>query len=312
MALNDSSELLDVIKSRGSVPVNAGSWTSAALLRTASEVVNTWHLPMLVEAKGEYLVKETQIPLVQGQREYLISYRAAAVRLLSRLAAGSIENPLEDLNVRAQSLMQVDRTRQGPPVFYSFREGYVQLFPLPASASEYLKVLWHFRPNRLTVTTDCAQISTITPANPDATHTLLTFLTVFTSAMAGPTGTKYDFIGYRNPFTLKAIDVPTATLVSAGGSTISVLTSDIPADLAAGDWVAAAGYTPFPNIPAELHTPVALRTAAIATGSRQSALRDALNAEASAIEKNLLNGILSPRSKGNPKRLVQRRWMRHV
>lgn len=312
MSLQDSAELLDVIKSRGTVPVNAGNWTDATILRTASEVIRTWHMPLLVAAKGEYLVKETQIPCVVGQRELLISYRAAAVRLLSLLGGDHVERPLDDLTPRAQSELYLDRSRQGKPLWYSFREGYVQLYPLPSSTSDNLKVLWHIRPGRIVVTGDCWQIVSITANSPSAGLSRLAFATTAPAAMAGALNTtKYDFTGVQNPFPVKGFDVTVRSLVSGGASTTMDFTSsELPTDLAAGDWVGPQGKTPIPNVPEELHVPVALRTAAVAVGSRQSVLREALNAEATALEKNLLAGLLAPRSKGNPKRLVQRRWMR--
>lgn len=310
MSLYDSAELLSVIQQRGSVPVNAGSWDNASLLRTASEVVRTWHLPLLIQAKGEYLVKETQMACVAGQREYLLGPRAAAVRLLSLISANK-ENQLDEMTPRAQSELGVDRTRRATPRYYSFREGYAQLYPLPANTSDSLKVLWHIRPSRIVVTTDCWQITAITPATPDATHTQLGFGGAATAAVSGAAGTLYDFVGVRNPFPIKGFDAPSTATVTVSVSTTAVfLTSSIPSDLAVGDWVAAAGYTPMPNVVEELHTAVALRTAAVAVQSRQSKLATALNAEANAIERNLLNGVLAPRSRGNPQRLAQRRWMR--
>lgn len=311
MSLQDSAELLDVIKQRGTVPINAGSWTDAALLRTASEVLRTWHLPLLINAKGEYLVKESLIPCVVGQREYALSYRAAAVRLLSLKGSDNIERPLEDLTPAAQAQIYTDRGRKGTPSFYSFREGFVQLLPLPASTSDSLKVLWHIRPGRIVATTDCSQIASIAADTPSAGLTRLTLVATALSGMVGTLNvTKYEFTGVNNPFPVKGFDVTVRSNVIVGSGSIDFTSSELPTDLAAGDWIAPQGKTPFPNIPEELHVPLALRTAAVAVGSKQSVLREALNAEAGVLEKNLLNGILAPRSKGNVRRLVQRRWMR--
>lgn len=314
MPLFDSADLLDTIKHRGSVATNAGSWDDGALLKAASEVILTWHLPLLVAAKGEYLVKETQMPTVYGQREYLISYRAAAVRLLSYLGNDNIERPLDELTPRAQSELYVDRGRLGFPLWFSFREGYAQLFPLPMNTTDKLKVLWHISPSRLCLTTGdntlvaAAQIT----ARADAGgNTTLTFNSAVGTPMGGASGTLYDFVGMLSPFAIKGFDIPSNQLTTGGVSTtMRFATAVIPTDLNVGDWVCQQGYTAMPNIPKELHVPVALRTAAIATGSRESSLANTLSQEASALERNLLTGILQPRSKGNPRKLVQRRWLR--
>lgn len=307
MALQDSAELLTAIKEAGSIPVNAGSWTDARILAKASSEIRKFYLPKLVDAKGEYLVKESLIPCVNAQREYLISPRAAAVRLVSFKGGDNVERPLDDLTPRAQSELYVDRGRLGMPLWYNFREGYVQLFPLPMNATDFLKVLWHIRPSRLIVTSDARQIFSIVAG---ASTTVINFATAVGTALAGAAGTLYDLVGVKNPFAIKSWDAASQGTVTDGVSTaITFLNSAIPTDLAVGDWVAAAGYSPMPNIVEDLHEPLALRTAASIVGSRQSALRTSLLEDAASAEREL-GSLLEPRSKGNPRKLVQRRFMR--
>jgi hypothetical protein len=185
MSLKDSAELLTLIKQRGTVPVNSGSWDDTSILRTASEVIETYHLPLLVAARGEYLVKETQIPCVVSQREYLLNYRAAAIRLLSLTGRDNVERPLTEMSPSEQSTIYVDRGRTGKPLYFSFREGYVQLFPLPADVTDNLKVLWHIRPSRLDLVANCWQIFNIQVNTPSPGRTTIGFQTNAPTAMAG-------------------------------------------------------------------------------------------------------------------------------
>lgn len=315
--LFDAAELLTTIKNRGMVPANAGSWSDAELLKAASEEISAHHLPLLINAKGEYLVKEQVIPLVAGQESYLLSYRAAAVRNLSLKFSDGREAPITELSPPKQANVGLNRTTRGTPLFYKFREGYIDLTPLPADASASILAKWHIKPSRLVVVTECRQVLTKFADNPSPGYTRIqlgtdasvaTAPTSFASALGG----HFDFVGFRNPFSIKGWDVSKQSLITAGVSTtIDFLTADLPTDLVAGaegDWITVSQKTPVPNIPDELHVAAALRAAAAAVGSRNDDLRNMLLAEAGAKEVSLLNGILAPRNKGAPKRLVQRRW----
>lgn len=312
MALDDSSELLETIKVRGSVPVNAGTWTNAALLKAATDAILTIHLPMLVDAKGEFLIRESLVATVEGQQEYLPSYRSAATRQLALKRADGHELPIEELKYPGQSPMALDRTRKGTPRWFWFRDNYFGVWPLPDSEASNFIVRWHMRPSRIVVTTDCWQILSITANSPSAGLTRIAFATVAPTAMAGALNSaKYDFVGNKNPFPVKGFDVVTRSLVTAGVSTtIDFTSSELPSDLAVDDWVAPFQKSPFANVPQELHVPAALRAAAAAVGSRNSKMKLDLIAEAVDEEKRLLRGLLVPRSKGNIQRIVTTRWRR--
>lgn len=329
--LFDTNEMLTSIKTRGMVPANAGSWSDDELLRAATEEIYTWHLPLLVMAKGEYLVKDEFLAVASGDNAfpaaaYDMSYRAAAVRLVKYVtglvtdaATGSTsaaqESPLEELTPPEQASFSLSRVTRGTPRWFTFREGKVEVYPAPSSASGQaaIWVKWHMRPNRLTLVTNCRQITNIALNTPTAGKTRLTVAAVG-SSLAGATGTLYDFVGYRNPFSVKAWDVPSVATVIAGATTLDVAASSLlqagggTAGVAVGDWLCPAEKTPMPNIPSELHICAALRAAAAATGARNPRLKQELIAEAYAKEVHLLSGILAPRSKGNMKRLVNRRW----
>lgn len=313
MALFDSAELLTTIKNRGMVPTNSGAWDDDALLKAASDEIETWHLPLLVNARGEYLVKEVPIACVVNQESYLISYRAAAIRSVSLKWSNGVEQPLEELSPEKQARLVVDRTVKGVPLFYKFREGYIDLYPIPNSTNYSLLVKWHIAPNRLELTANTRQISSKAIDTPTAGKTRLTLLTAAPSALAGASGTTlYDIVGMRKPFSIKGWDVTCQSSLVLGASTIDFLTADLPTDLltgaVSGDFLCRPQRSPFPNVPSELHSAIALRAAAAPNAARNQSLQAALIGEAVGKERELLNGILAPRNKGGFKRLVNRRW----
>lgn len=315
MALFDSAELLTTIKNRGMIPANAGAWTDPELLRAASEEIDTWHLPLLVKAQGEYLVKEQSIPCVADQASYLISYRAAAVRSAVLRWSSGVEQPIHELNPAKQAKLSLDRTLKGVPQFYSFREGYLDLYPKPDSANYSVVLKWHIGPSRIVATTDCRQILSKAVDTPTAGKTRLTLASAIPSVLQGGAGTLYDFVGLRKPFPIKGWDVAATSVQTASVSTtIDFLTADLPTDLVVdgtnsnGDWLCPTQKSPHPNVPHELHSAVALRAAAAACAARNPSLQVILVREATAKEDELQGGILMPRNKGSVKRLVQRRW----
>lgn len=314
MALYDSAELLTTIKLRGMVPVNAGSWSDAELLRAASEEVDTWHLPLLVDARGEYLVKEQVIACVVDQAAYLVNYRAAAVRSVLLRKSDGTEQPIDEVSASKQSRLFFDRTLKGVPQFYAFREGYIDLYPKPDATTYSLVVKWHISPNRIVLVTDCRQILSKAVDTPTAGKTRLTLASAVPTALAGASGTLYDFVGVRKPFPIKGWDVASQSTVTDGVSTtVDFTTADLPSDLTVaagvnGDWLCATQKSPHPNVPHELHSAIALRAGAAAIAARDPAVQATLLREAKMKEQELLNGILAPRNKGAVKRLVQRRW----
>ncbi len=298
--LFDCDELLGKLKVRGAVPVAAGSWTDAALLSAMSDEAETWLMPMLIRAKGEYLVKTQDLPFVAGQADYRFNSRVAAVREVSRLLADGTVVPLEELTPPQQTGLQVIPSRQGVPMFYTFKEGVITLWPVPGQTGDSLRVKYHYRLNRMVLAASTTTISGISGGT----------LTVgaVPSAMGSGANIKMDFIRATPIFDVVAFDVVPASF-SASATSLVFSASDVPADLAVGDRVALARYTPFPNMPPELHICAALRAAASAVkvkGDHQ--LAKSLLEEAAGKEASLLTGILEPRSKGNSHRLVSRRF----
>lgn len=302
MAAFDTSELLDVIRLRGMLPSNSPDWTVTRILAQATREMYATHLPMLVAARGEYLVKTTDIPCVAGQASYRLNRRCAAVRHVALLRADGTLQPLEELKPGEASNMRLDTARRGQPAYYSFNEHSLSLWPLPESSSDKIRVKWHIRPNKLIASdTTVAVITLIALDTPTAGITELNFTAVPTAPAPGT----FDFIKPSHPFDIMGFDL---TKVSVTATQLRFTATDIPQDLVAGDYVHAAGTSIFPNIPQELHEPLALRTAAAIVKSKRDGLAKDLEDEALAKERQLLVGILAPRSKGNHKRLVSRRW----
>lgn len=300
--LNDSTELLGLVRLRGSVPSVAPDWTAQVILEQATRELLSTHLPLLLAARGEYLVKKVEQALVSGTSRYRLPARACAIRMIDLVRLDRTVQPINESNP-ADDLAGVNSTLTGVPTRFTFEEHAIDLWPIP-QAADTLRVKYHIRPSRICETTHAAQITAITPNTPAPGQTTVAFASTPTGAF-WVAATRFDFVKATSPFDLLGLDLVPAIV---GVNSRIFAASDIPVDLAVGDWITPAGYSPMPNIPVELHEPLALRTAAAIVKPKGDSLAERLTDEAAQKEKQLLVGILAPRSKGNVKRLVSRRW----
>lgn len=309
MAVNDTDELVATIRLRGGIPTNAGSWTTAAILLEAWRQLLTNHAPMLIAARGEYYVQRTNQILTVGADSYRMPTRAAAIRHLSIVGTDSIIRPIVELGPEEQAQVRAQSGRIGRPLFYEFTGQQLVLWPVPQLA-ETLRIAWHIRAGRLVAnSTDGLPITAVALSTPSAGSTRLTFsanppgsATVWSEGTKNDAGTKtYDICKRNSPFEVVASDVvPTASTAT----TMTFTSTDVPSSVGVGDVVTPAAFAVFPQVPVELHLPLALRTAAAIIGPKNDDLQTKLLDEAGGLEKQLLIGILAPRSKGNSKRLA--------
>jgi len=304
MALNDSAELLALIRRRGSIPSNAPDWTASVVLELASRKLLEHHFPLLVAARGEYLVKTTDFTFVPGTERYRLPARCASVRLVSYLQADGQRDTIEEASPVELDQLGANINRQGRPSRFTFAEHAVTLWPIPGSGSDKMRVKWHIRPSRIVENTNAAAITLIETDTPSAGQTRLTFAAPGGALFPGTTA-KTDIVKASSPFDLIGYDL---TPLSGTATTRVFTSSQLPTDLEVGDFISGAGYTPFANVPVELHLALALRTAAAIITAKDDSLAKRLEDEAIAAERSLLIGILAPRSKGNPKRIISRHW----
>ena len=303
MALNDSAELLDVIRLRGSIPLKSPDWTAAKILRHATLELLQTHLPMLLAARGEYLVKSEDLALVSGQLAYRLNPRCAAVRYIGYLQSDGRLREIPEAKPGELFEGQASSTLISTPCRYIFREHSIELWPLPGNTNDKIRVKWHQRPSRICDVIECATVTNVQANTPIAGQTTVTF--------AQPTGsiwsaaTRFDLVKSSSPF-----DILSSNLLplSASATTKVFTSSELSADFQIGDAVCPANYSSFANVPVELHEAIALRTAAAVIKAKDRALSDDLVTEATAKERQLLIGVLAPRSKGNAKVIPSRRW----
>lgn len=304
--LYDNAELLNQIQKRGLVPTQAGAWSTQDMLDMAASEIESNLLPLVINARGEYLVQTKDVPVASGQQTYQLTYRAAAIREMSYYRADGVELTITEMAPNQMTQLGLQRTRQGTPKFYTFHEDRFDLWPIPPTTNgDYIRVKFHIRPNRLTPSTGGTGAVQITGVSIGATNTTLTH-----GAAASPltSATVVDLVRGYTPFPIIGFDL---TTVGSPTTTTVIANSAMPAapgNVAIGDWVCTKQLSPVMNLPAECLAVVALRAASTILKSKDAKLAAALAEEAQEKEARLIAGILQPRSRGNSKKLASRRW----
>lgn len=241
-----SEKIIQSVKRDINIPLNQNTFTEADILAFADEELMLALVPAIMSLHEDYLLYSEDVPLVQGQGDYLIPYRAVGNKLYD----------LQYLDVNGNMIAMSRTTMADQPNYngaYTTNQSYayyvknnkVQLLPtINGYVTGSLRFIYYIRPSSLVLTSEVGVITnidrttgTISVSNLPDTFTL---------------SSKYDFYSIRSPHNVLDIDV-TPTQVSGPTNSITFDPSDIPENLDIGDHVALAGQCAIPQIPSDLH-----------------------------------------------------------
>ena len=275
------------------------AFTNAELLSIGDKATSDRFTPWLVQKRVELFVRRSDVAIVLGTDAYRLPARAYGSKLRSVTFIDSNGNgyPVDEW-----TLDRRDKLLQGNPFLgsggYAFcLEGdNLLLLPVPQTAGT-LRMRYYRRPSKLVLVTasGVGQITSIS---------LVTGV-ILTTATGITTSTPIDFVQQNPNFDVLGADVsPTA---ASSGVSVTVALASIPAELAVGDWIAFAGESPVPQVPADLHDALAdaigIQVARSlgnikAVGIAEAFVTDALNR---------LDPAFVPRSDGGAKVIVNRK-----
>lgn len=296
MAVYTTSDLIDSIVTRGQFPDSTNTKTissPANLLKLATEELRVKIVPMVMEAGEEFYVKVLDIPVVAGQANYPLSTRTVGVTARSvRLINGLSDVPFSYIDFDDAWVLN-----NGVTVGYYFENNNIVLYPTPNAAGLTIRTRQFFRPNRLEQVSNCAKVTAVNTA---------TFQVTVDSAPASwGVGTSLDMIAQVVPYACRAID-QAVTAISANIITFAAL----PSDLAVGDYLALAEYSPLPQIPEEFQpilSQMVVCKVLEATGDRAG-----LQVAKADLKDNMMGAVklLTPRDQSHPEKIVGRNWRR--
>lgn len=291
-----TTDLLATIRNRGSIPASTNDNninSNANLLIVATEQLHTKLYPQIQATREEFYVNDKDYSITANQAEYEIPTRASGLILRDiQIIEGNTINSLSPVDPEL-----ITTTATGGLEGYYLRHNKVVLYPTPASTSGTLRLRYYLRPSRLTLTTNCALISSI--------DTGLNQVVVSTIPSSWAAATEIDFVKKTAPFANLALD---QSISGVTGTTITF--SSLPTGLTVGDWIAPAGFTPIPQLPFEF-LPILAQLTVVkvmeALGDREAA-----KLAYTDLQSDIDNAfkLISPRNHGERRKCINRNFTR--
>lgn len=280
----DSTRLVSQINIKGALP--DGRFTDQELLDLAYDALLSEIVPLILEAREDYLVSSKDFAITANQPAYVIPNRALNGILREvKLVNGDTVHNLPRIDIE-----KVSSSATGTPNSFYTQGNSVYLYPTPDTTQYTLRMFYFIRPSRLVSTAECARITAI------STNTLtVTLPTGWTSSNT------FDLVRGKAHFDILDIDLA----ASSTTSTTVVLSATPPSALVVGDYISLAEETCFPFLPPEGH--VALIQCAVT--SALEAMGDptaATSAAKAEMLKTKFANLLKVRVQGEAKALGTR------
>lgn len=290
MALGDTTELLDDIRNRGSIPAADLRFPDASLLAAATRELREGVAPLVHSAKAEHMVYGYEVAVTAGVGTYRIPPRAlggGGLRDVTWQQTGSnIQASLREIPA-SEAPAWSDST--GMPTVYYVRNYSVVLLPTP-NAVGTLRMPYYARPNKL--------VALAAAFTMNAGGEFIETGTAFngTNANAISVGDFVDIIRGGPGFETLASGVE----VIDQNPSFLLLAGNVVLDTAAGDFICATGTAPVVQAPLELNGLLAARTVRRCLKAVGDARWQDFDADVQELEARALQW-LSPRNDGESK-----------
>lgn len=239
----NTTEFLAAVERAITVPTYQPRFTKDDLLALAAEEQRTTVVPKLLSLRQNYLLWRQAVPVVALTSQ--VSFPARAIgrgsKQIAWLPAGANEqeNELTEFTLRESRAYPDDD--QGVPSGFTEFGDKVKLLPRPLEAGTAVFYIYA-KPSKPVFLTRCAQVQSVGVGA----------VTLATSVPSNITvGALVDFTKGTPGNNLLLADVPVSNI--AGNTlTLTGLTADDLAGVAAGDWVSLAGETAVLQLPEEM------------------------------------------------------------
>lgn len=290
--------ILASIKTRGLIPTSQQTYLDSDLINLANDELQIGIVPFIMKFRSEYFVTDKTEDINVNDDIYDIPTRAIGGKVRNLVVLDTEGNEY-DIPQIAKEERRFYNTQNGNSsynsfVFY-FEGNSVRIVPKPTNAGSQIRLQqsYYIRPSQLIPASSACLITAINSLTNEVTVNAIP---------VGITGTTViDFVRGTPGFELRAMDI---TPVGLAGVVFTL--SSIPDGLTVGDWIAPANQSPIPQIPLELFSMLSQRTIIkVMEGlgdaqGLQIAQKKLEEMEAAAAH------LLSPRSDGNPKKLINR------
>lgn len=250
----DTSHLLSLLRQHTSIP-SAPGFDDEDCLRLLTAGLHGYVLAIVkADYQDHWLSADsvtTQLPLVDGQREYALPRRAVASSVRKAVLLDPQGKP------HALRLAELDAAEErqeapGQPRWYVPTAARFRLYPTPgpAMAGWSLRLSLLVRPARLVAPEDCAEVLTVTTVSGGEEVTIAAPVTGVTAVAS------LDVVRAQEPYEAVLLEATSAW----AGDNVTVVLTVAAGTVQPGDYLCPAGVSPFAQCPVELLDLLAART----------------------------------------------------
>lgn len=254
-----SNKLIKSIKRRAMIPSDQDTFEDQDFLDMLNEEIQYFGIQHLLSTYEEYLVAKQDFSLEQDKFEYPIPSRAIGNKLRGLFYVDSSENLFDLSRINLKDAASYTNYNSNfvnglSSVFYVQDNNIVLADEVPFTDG-FLRMYFYLKPNVLVEEDRAAVIDAIDRDTGDIT--LNNVPDGFSSLPP------MDFVQVNSPNKILDYD-KTANSIDTNTNIINFTSSDIPDNLAVGDYINFASESIVPQLPTELHAVLAQRVAVAA------------------------------------------------
>ena len=292
-----TDELVESVRSRGSIPDNAAlGTTDASIIRHLNEEMYSFLLPLVMQTKEAYYMVTDEVALTSTSVR--IPSRAIGQKLRS-VAIVDSGTRSELRRIERDDLKYFNAPSTGAPIAYYLEGNFIKL--VSDAVSGTLEISYFNRPGQLVLLSAARRITAV-----DLVTKIVTFATAIPTTWS--TNDTFDIHAPMSGAELKGWDLSAIQVVGNNIEFTTSIDGSVAGRLAAavGDYVCLANECVIPGLPKELH-PILAQAALVR-------VKEALGDQAGVqLHKQTLsemlkagNVLITQRSEQQPRRLIGR------
>jgi len=236
-----TTDLLSLVSNLASNPALESRLTNANVLSFADLEIALSITPSLVNSRSDFMLTYKECTL--SSAGYITIPPRAVNNTIKNIyySDSAVTTPVELTFYDQRDRGQFAYINSTAPAGYYIEGNRAVMLPLGVSSTGTFRVYFNMRPSRLVATSSARQITAVDP--------VAGTIVISSSWASVSTTTKVDLIANYNPYPVLGFDILPSNV---SGNTIYFNLSDMPADLAVGDWISLAETSPVANIPEEM------------------------------------------------------------
>ena len=229
-----STEFLASVKRLITQPSNQKLFVDTDFYAMGDRKLKDTIVPLLDSLNGEFFVRTATLAMVSGQSEYRLPARAYGRKLreVKIVNSAGYRFDFPKIEIEREQLYQIS----GVPFGFYFKGDRFAVVPAPNSTAYSIQYWYFLAPSKIVDTASAALITAISGND-------VTVSTLPTTIVAGSI---IDFIEGIQGNACISLD---KTIASVAGTVLTFTAGDVPTDLAIGDYISLASYSPVLQIP---------------------------------------------------------------